>query len=315
MGCRSQDICLLFYSDLKDRNDMHLSDLPNELLIHLINYLDWPSLKCVRLTSRSFSELIPKGSLAKIHTHRSHVLHEQELLLLQEKTELYWEEAEESFLGYHSSSYTSSSLDPDLRAELDKLNCVHHELPCYHCLSWKCSMTDDPQFEKFSAFSRRMITASRNLGSKNSSTRICIDCGIRSGLYTKGVMLKHSARCRVCGDFTEPMTRNAQRPDRMEKVGWQPKWLCMSCCTDSKYSKLTLEQFRHELRWEKYEAAMTASKAYRLEKGKELRDKEVPNGILSNGIRTRENHRQYEKPRFCPVMHERRLCHCSSENS
>lgn len=298
--------------NIRRDHEMSLSDLPNELLLHLVSFLNWSSLKRVRVSSRLFFELIPKDKLTGYHATQSSILHEQELLLLKEKTQFYWEEAEESFLGYHSSSYTSSSLDPDLRAESEKYKCLHHELPCYRCLQWKCSFSDSPAFEKSSAFSRSMITQSRNLGCSKSSTRTCIDCGIRSGFYKRRISLKSSLRCYSCGDLIDC---TPWRWHFDETRPWQPRWLCTPCCTDPKYSEITLEQFMHELRWEKYEAAMTAGKAYRLEKGRMLRNKETtdpPSGKIERASKDRVVLHNYEKPRFCPVMQERRFCKCAA---
>lgn len=293
-------------ADRRRTYKMSLSGLPNELLIHLSEFLDWQSLKRFRSLSRRFFDLIPKDSLRKYHAVQSRILYEEENLLLKEITKFYWEEAEESFLGYHSSSYTSSSLDPDLRAHEERLTCTHHKLPCYHCLSWKPSLTDSPTFENLSAFSRGMSTGSRNLGSKHASTRICIDCGIRTRLYNRGTVVKHSAVCNSCRELTAPFRLNNVYL-RFDGPDWLSRYLCHNCCANSKYSNLTMEQYAHESRWEKYEKSMTDGKMYRLEKGRGLRGQATING--PNDGQVLEN-KSYVKPRYCPVMKEMRLCNC-----
>jgi hypothetical protein len=293
---------------------MLLTSLPNELLIHLSEFLDWPSLKHIRSSSKQLAELIPKDVLPKYHARQSRFLHDEEDSLYKDITQAYWEEAEESFLGYHSSSYTSSSLDPDLRAHEESLKCIYHKLPCYHCLTWKPSPTDSPAFENSSAFSRQMSTGWRNLGSRDAKSRICIDCGIRTRFYNKGTMVKHSAVCYACGALTAPIKPGMKTRSRFYDEPWQAGWLCSSCCTDSKYASLTRKQFQHEQRWEKYEASMQAGKLYRLTKGKELRlgMTEAHQNLGDLSLREQSGPEQsYKKPRYCKVMKEMRFCHCT----
>lgn len=77
----------------------------------------------------------------------------------------------------------------------------------------------------------------------------------------------------------------------------------------------TIEQYRHEKVWGRYERAMREGKRYRLEKGARLRRergvvpveemggvKLEPDGVDVVDARARK--------RYCTVMQEKRLCGC-----
>lgn len=285
-----------------------LINLPQELHIYLLDFLDWQSITKLRLTTSYFANILPPDTLIKHHAKLTAVLYHEELAKERQIQKDFWEAAEQSFLGYHSSCYTSSSLDPDLRAHGDRYSCTSTHLPCYRCLQWLPSVTDEPHFAAKSAFSRGRSVCRFNLAGKDAIRRICITCGIRSGMYPKGSKVKHSVvckRCGVLGDSKDTWTWRWSDPRRT----WQVSLYCQSCCDHEDIVRQTLGMFMHEQRWSRYEEGMTKGKLYRLEKGKKLREER---GLI---CRTTEEFggTVNAKPRYCVTMKEMRLCNCHPE--
>jgi len=297
-------------SNILERQSTGLVDLPSELLISLIDFLDWPCLTSLRLTNSRFQEVIDKKTLLKQHDLCAKALLANEHVLLRQFEKEFWEAAEESFQGYHSSSYTSSSLDPDLLAYEDRLKCTHTSLPCYHCLRWLPSLTDEAKFATESAFSRGRSTRTFNLAGKHATERICIPCGMRTKLYPKGTRVKHSVICARCETLAGPLENWAWFWKDPKKT-WQMSYYCRVCLDTPSVINQTLEQYRHEKKWRKYEDGMRNGKRYRLEKGARLRQERgillvKTQGSLAaadvDGIDAKAG------KRYCPVMQEKRLC-------
>lgn len=290
-----------------------IESLPPELQLQLIRCLDWPALTALRQASLRFYTLLPLEKLRHEHIARAADVKDQETATLKRLEQDYWEQAEQSFLGYHNSSYTSSSLDPDLRADSERITCAYSTLPCYRCLQWLPSLTDDASFESRCAFSRGMCTGNRNLGAKLASSRICIPCGIRKGQYRRGSRVKNSAICLSCGKLADP-------PDTFAwswgdpRMTWKLKVYCRGCLVLPAVVELTIEQFEHEKKWSRYERGMLASKQARLEKGRLLRE-EAGIVLRQLALSMKDSNAVPEptcgKKRFCPIMKEMRLCRCS----
>ncbi|KAK5088536.1 hypothetical protein LTR05_002756 [Lithohypha guttulata] len=291
-----------------------LACLPPELQLYLIDLLDWPSLTALRLASSTFHSLLPKPQLRKAHILRATHLHHEELNALHRLEKEYWEQAEESFLGYHSSSYSSSSLDPDLRATGERYTCSTDKLPCYRCLKWLPSITtDDTGFRDRSMFTRGMCTVSRDLGAKQAESRVCIPCGMRTGLYKKGSRVKHSTVCYECGKLAEA-PESLSWSWRDPKTTWKVKVYCGVCLDRPEVVAQTVEQYRHERRWRRYEDGMAAGKQARLERGKSVREEAdivLKQLVLSVKDREAVVDGNRGKRRYCPVMKEMRLCSCA----
>lgn len=296
------------YTDMID-SQSRMHDLPLELLIHIIDFLDWPSITSLRLTSPKFRILLPSNELEKRYTKCRRALHEEELSCLRRVEKEYWEQAEQSFLGYHSSSYTSSSLDPDIRAYNERCSTNSSRLPCYRCLRWLPSITDLPDFATSSLFSRGMCTGTRNLGAKDALSRICIPCGIRTRLYNKGTCVKRSVVCLSCGVLSSQRTTTNPVKSRQGQQ-WKHGWWCEACLILPEVENLTHQQLWHEFRWKKYEESMIRGKQYRLEKGKRLRQEQC--GTESNADESKPIKIQSQKFRWCPIMKEMRLCGCQT---
>ncbi len=288
-----------------------LFDLPLELLIYLIDFLDWPSLMSLRLSNSKLRDLLDQKTLLKHHKICAEALLREERTLLRQIEKEFWEAAEESFQGFHSSSYTSSSLDPDLRAYEERYKCVHTSLPCYHCLKWLPSLTDDAKFATESAFSRGRCTASFrgsfNLGGRDAHKRICVPCGIRTKLYPPGTRVKHSVICARCSTLEGPLENWAWLWSDPRRT-WQTKLYCRECLNVQNVMAQTKEQYFHERKWKKYEDAMREGKRYRLEKGAKLRKER---GIVptEHAQLTVDEVDAKARKRFCTVMQETRLCY------
>lgn len=297
----------------KTNTESRLVNLPQELYICLIDFLDWQSIAKLRQSCSHFSNLWPKEGLVKLHGQRSERLHKEELSVLRKLEQEYWEQAEQAFLGYHSSSYTSSSLDPDLRARSERYSTSHYELPCYHCLQWLPSRTDSEEFQASSAFTRNMSIGKRNLGCKEALRRICIPCGLRTNVYVRGSRVKHFIICYGCqalfNQREDPRLRRCFGSEHGNK--WKPSYYyCSKCLESPDIKNMTGQQFHHELRWKKYEDAMFALMQYRLENGKRQREKrDVP---MTNGEGQVSSTSTVSKPRWCPIMKEMRLCGCQT---
>ena len=294
------------------RDQLHLTSLPLELLIYLLDFLEWPSIAALRLASQHFSNALPRQNLMKYHKLLSTVAFDDEVALLKGIEKEYWEQAEESFLGYHSSSYTSSSLDPDLRAHSERYSCTTSSLPCYHCLRWLPSITESPGFEVESMFSRGMCTGSRNLAGKQARSRICIPCGLRTGLYCKGGRVKKSVICFRCGMLAEPKDKGSWFW-RDPKETWKLGVYCRMCLELPSVICENREQYYHEKRWRKHELTMAAREQNRLERGRRIREeKQILDEheiilVTTNGFFDLQ---KLTGKRHCPIMNELRLCGC-----
>lgn len=288
-----------------------LIDLPSELLIYLIDFLDWPSITSLRSTSPRLRDLINQKTLLKQYSICAAALLIEEYALLRKIEQEFWEAAEESFQGYHSSSYTSSSLDPDLRAYEEPYKCLHTKLPCYHCLRWLPSPTDEAKFATESMFSRGRSTGRFNLGGRDAMKRICIPCGMRTKLYPRGTRVKHSVVCARCGVLAGPLEDWAWFWKDPKKT-WQMSYYCRECLAVPSVVTQTLEQYRHEKMWRKYEDGMRQGKRYRLEKGARLRQERAMTPGLELASWGPVNNDEVDakaRKRYCAVMQEKRLCH------
>ena len=300
-----------------------LSILPTELLSLISTHLIcWPSLKSLRQTNSLFSTLLPFSALKSHYTTiRAHI-HITERSHRTQIEQEFWEAAEESFQGFYASSWSSSSLDPDIRAHAESKTCLSSTLPCYRCLQWLPSHTDSPAFEAKSAFSRGMCTGTRDLGGSKALERMCIACGVKMGVYALGTIVKHSVVCFRCGRLGEPGCGMAKRR-KMREGGerWRNDWFCVECCELTEVLTLTEKQLWHELRWRKYEDAMVEGKKRRQSKGlllraeteqcldlKRITDRKVTSSH-SDPVSVAQV-AAFVKPRYCPVMFEMRLCHC-----
>jgi len=297
---------------------MTFVDLPPELLIYLIDFLDWPTLTSLRSANSCFQDFVDQKTLLKQHKVCARALLIEEHALLRQIEKDFWEAAEESFQGYHSSSYTSSSLDPDLRAYEERYKCLHTSLPCYHCLRWLPSLTDEAKFATESDFSRGRSTGSFNLGGKDAMKRICIPCGMRTKLYPKGTRVKHSiicVRCEVLDRAREDWAWSWKDPKRT----WQMSHYCRECLDAPSVMTQTQEQYYHERMWGKYEDSMRRGKRYRLEKGARLRQERGLMQVMEMGNFGPVNIDEVDakaRKRYCAVMQEKRLCNsCDGAHS
>lgn len=164
---------------------LQLDELPVEILHIISQSLDWTSLLALRLTNHVFANVYPSTSLERHRTRCVKDLFSAELQQLQKIEQDFWEAAEESFQGYHSSSYSSSSLDPDLRAHQERYQCLSNHLACYHCLRWLPSPTNEAGFSTQSCFSRGRSTLDFDLGGKKAQGRMCISCCVRLKIYPR----------------------------------------------------------------------------------------------------------------------------------
>lgn len=290
-------------------SSLRLTDLPHELQLHLLDFLDWQAVTSLRLASSCFANLIDIKALLKRHEQCTAALHQEELNKERQLQIEYWEAAEQAFLGYHSSSYTSSSLDPDLRAYGERYGCTYSQLPCYRCLRWLPSTTDEPHFASKSCFSRGRSVRSFNLGGRDALKRNCIDCGIRSGMYPPGSKVKHNVVCKRCGKLGEPAEAWTWRWSDPRKT-WKVSIYCQTCCDHPDIVDLTIGMHMHEQRWKKYEDAMRRGKLYRLEKGQKLR---AERGIVNRGHEKLTPITIMAGQRYCITVKEMRFCKCHPE--
>ena len=75
----------------------------------------------------------------------------------------------------------------------------------------------------------------------------------------------------------------------------------------------TLEQYRHERKWGRYEEAMRLGKRYRNEKGRELRRERgiilyEDSKVWDLTLAAKDEVDRKARKRFCTVMQEMRLC-------
>lgn len=137
--------------------------------------------------------------------------------------------------------------------------------------------------------------------------RVCIECGMRSGMYPRGSKVKHSVVCRRCGVLGEPKDTWTWRWSDPRRT-WQVSVYCQGCCDAAEVVGLTWNMYMHEQRWGKYERGMNRGKAYRLEKGRRLREESAVVGKKGEEVAVANTDER--KPRYCITMKERRLCDC-----
>lgn len=307
--------------------------LPQDIHLCLLEYLDWQSIKAIRLTTRAFASLLSKDQLKQQYALCQEFLYNEEMALTRRLEHEYWEAAEQAFLGYHSNYYYSSSHDPDLDAIAKASSCSSDTLPCYMCLRWLPSSTSAAKFATESRFSRTRSTLAFDLGGKRARDRFCIDCGLLKGLYIRGTMVKRSVVCLNCGELGDPI------PKRTYPWAPGPYWwkgyLCGTCFKTDSVKKLTYEQYEHERLYGKYDVGLRKGKEYRREKGRRTREEggiEIPSDPTP--IVIRDNTEQADNklwkrntgrdrhgllPSFgdrgpnagyCPVMRDLRFCFC-----
>lgn len=310
-----------------------LQNLPHDIHVCILVFLDWQSVKALRLSCQIFTSLLPKEQLESQRTLCATLVHWQETELLRLVEAEYWEAAEQAFLGLNYSGF-SSSHDPDLAAILKRRTCSSDLLPCYFCLRWLPSSTADNKFATESCFSRTRSTMEFDLGGKRAKSRNCIECGFRKGMYHRGTVVKQSYVCLGCGKMGDPIP--GWKPFRaLDSHRWWRGSFCQTCFDDPEICNMTAEQLWHERHFGKYDRGLKNGKIYRMQKGQVLREKkginiklEIERGQGSQSEqkdcadpatgRDRKGHPP-SKDRgpnagYCHVMDEMRFCYCGGWN-
>ena len=263
---------------------VNLVNLPRELLARICDYLTWPELVNLRLTSLR----IATGVLGNAELAPQHQRCESETLMRE----------------YELSKGLSIS---EIGWPRWTLTSAHDTLPCYRCLHWKPSADRDL---KSSAFSRTKSVAGFDIGMRNAAQRICIECGIRSGFYGKGCRIGYWLICQnchvrlskeSCGSRTEPKNCNAD---------WKDFKYCQTCISNGGLPE-TMLQWQHQVDWGKYEQGMWEGKMYRLQKGRLLRKER---GIQSNVNEVPSEADGKKAWTCCPLRNMRQgLCNCQRQ--
>ena len=286
--------------------------LPPELLRPLLDNLDWTSVKTLRQSCRAFGHnLMPKPLLLGIYYNCAERLHHEEKGRLKaievhdQDSNIHFPDAEEYYLNAHSSSSGSRSLhDPDLIAEAQAKLCASDILPCYTCLRWLPSYTDR-RFAGQSSFTRARSTGVFDLAASHCRGRVCIECGMRAGVYVRGNIVKHSVICRQCGRLGVELQKEAWGGPR-RNVSWQAYVFCEMCQNkgEGEIDGLAKLQLLHAMRFGKYERGILAGRMRRAMEGKKRR---AEAGIVDGEA---ENKLVMLQGELCPVTGGPQLCYC-----
>lgn len=298
-----------------------LQSLPPEIHLAIIDHLPWPAITSLRLSSSTFSTLLPPPILSTLHNTLANHLYTTEEAHLARLDSEFWTLAEQVFLGTSPNYFSNYAGDPDLEATSKRYTCSSETLPCYTCLRWLPSSTAPATFATDSAFTRRRSTGQFDLGGKRARERMCVECGVRKGVYGRGLVVKWSVVCLECGGLGRPISwTNTMRP-KWEGDWWRG-WFCDGCWggEGGKGGKVRMsrEQVDHERRWGAYEKGLAMGKEYRREKGRKLRRER---GVLDvgederDGVANGDSGRDGRGPnaRYCPIMGEKRFCFCKGK--
>ena len=136
----------------------HISAIPSELFFYLLDFLIYPDILSLRLTSHHLHSLVPTTDFPRHHRGTAPVIFSQEL------TALY-----------------------DQRSDGPR---TYPGLPCYNCYLWL----------DHSHFTNGRSQGAFALGQWSATERLCMQCGVCTGLYRKGQKVgRFDAVCLDCG--------------------------------------------------------------------------------------------------------------------
>ncbi len=223
----------------------NISSIPHELLLHLLNFIIYPDILSLRLTSLLFHSLVPITDFPKHHTATVPIIYGQEITCHGDEN-----------AGLHQGPLAVPWMgrpNPHLRHAP-----IHVNLPCYNCFQWF----------SLGHFTKRLHSDGYVLAGRLARNRICMECGVRTGRYRKGGSVGHTASvCLDCGklywikyEFTEER--------------WKFERYCRVCAPTNgvyvwKWQKHLGE--KRLARYLEYLRKMKLGKQYRMTKGEELR--------------------------------------------
>lgn len=293
-----------------DKNNSRLLSLPNEIHALVLSFLPWRSLLALRLThSHFFTELLPTQTLPSHHTVRHAATRAAEIAQLHA-------------LGYSNRNWTGFTQGWGTTHLLS----LNPTLPCYVCLRWLPAATNTTRLT-LCAFTRAMATTRHDLAQSQSHRRVCIECGIRRGLYVRGNRVGHRPICYGCGalgielawmSFADTKTKQYVATRLSKGVELRLHYFCPGCVERDRDNGANVGEagkvvpdteweFRHWRFWNKYEKGRAEGKRYRLENGRRLR---AERGIVTSQDRDENVDSLLEPPHVCPLLKRKRWCQC-----
>ncbi|KKZ66154.1 hypothetical protein EMCG_08110 [[Emmonsia] crescens] len=187
------------YQELKGSGLSSLLDLPSELHLQLMSWLNFRDLQMLRATNSYFRNLPSDAEVARIR--RDYV------------ADLVRAEMEEVAVSATNASSTSLSSDIDDDIESPSLQ----RLTCYSCL----------RHLPIDSFSSTQTTRRRGKGHADASKRFCANCALRLHKWEPGITLSFSwgeaVYCRRCREL---------KPLRASAAEWARIFgLCEGCRT------------------------------------------------------------------------------------
>lgn len=215
-----------------------LLDLPKELHLGVINFLLWHDILALRQVNAYFHSLVPTSSFRRLFEPCADALFRQELAKLAGPTPKRppigdWESRIGRAIRLRQEGQDPYSTDD---------SSGFADLPCYSppCLQWKSA----------NSFSNSMRDKERALGQAHARTRICFDCGMKTGLYAKGSYMWTALQgiCLQCGAKIDLVREGG------DFIWTKTRW-CENCVSLADAPK-RLAELKHERRWRKYNKAM-----------------------------------------------------------
>lgn len=264
-----------------DQPTTELSDLQQELFLHICDYLPWPSLVAFRLSSQRMEQLLSPQRMIKHHSRCCAEALDQEREMSQG-------------LVISDQDWPTWNLES-----------AHPSLPCYNCLEWKTSATLGLQG---SAFTRAMSVGKYDLGMSSVAKRFCIDCGISKGYYTRGCRIGYHFLCRLCNKRASRAAWNIAAAGRDPNLDWKGVRYCQDCIEQGGPGlPTTYPAWLHNERWEKYEKAMQARAIYRRQNANRLRTQLGLPPIATEDEMDADGKKGW---RYCALREKFGLCDC-----